>query len=146
MTDRLETPPKVSVVTAFHNRRTGLEDSVRSILTQTFQDFEYIIVDDASTDETAGILAMFHHPRLVVIRNEKNIGLTRSLKTAIAASQGTFIAIHGAGDISFPERLERQVHFLERNPDHVAIGVRVINYNCVTGERSLFGLRDFVAP
>jgi glycosyltransferase involved in cell wall biosynthesis len=129
MAEDLTIAPTISVITVYHNRHLGIEDSVFSILNQTHDSFEYIIIDDASTDDTSNTLSKLSHPRLRVVRNEKNIGLTRSLNKAISISRGSLVAIHGAGDISHPTRLEKQSLFLNNNPTYVVVGVRFSNRN-----------------
>jgi len=105
-----------------HNGARYLPQALRSILDQTFRDLELIVVDDASTDETAAILASCGDPRLTVLRNEENRGLTRSLNAALAASRGTYIARQDADDRSLPDRLERQTRFLEEHRDVALCG------------------------
>ena len=122
--------PTVSVVMSVHGARY-LRDSVNSILTQTFGSFEFIIVDDGSTDDTWSILSAYAacDARLVLLRNEHNIGYTRSLNRGLSAARGALIARQDADDISMPERLAQQVAFLEANPEVglVASQVQVID-------------------
>jgi glycosyltransferase involved in cell wall biosynthesis len=108
-------PSAVSVVMSVCNAEAYVADAVASILRQTFRDFEFIIVNDGSTDRTAEILAGFRDPRITVI-SQNNQGLTASLNRALRIARGTYIARMDADDISLPERLERQVQFLEENP------------------------------
>lgn len=130
-------PSRVTVISAWFNRMEGLEESVRSVLAQDGVDFDYVIVDDCSTDGTGARLEALarEDPRLVILRNDINIGLTRSLRRAVAAARGEYVAVHGAGDISLPGRLAAQVAFLDDNTDHVVVGTGVVNHNLVTGRR-----------
>ena len=114
--------PKISVVMSVYNGGKYLEDSIKSILTQTFQDFEFIIINDTSTDNTEEILKIFDDPRIKIITNDQNIGLTRSLNKGIQLARGIYIARMDADDISLPHRFETQVHFLEKNPDYALVG------------------------
>ncbi len=107
--------PRVSVVMAVYNGERYLRGAVDSILAQTLSDLEFIIVDDGSTDETARILDAYADPRIVRLRNETNIGLTRSLNRGLAAARGTYIARQDADDVSLRDRLARQAAFLEAN-------------------------------
>ncbi len=100
--------PLVSVISVFYNRTERLEESVRSLLDQTYAHLEIILVDDGSTDGTGEMLDRFAGENIVVIRHT-NRGFTTSLVEAIGASRGEFIAIHGAGDLSAPSRIEKQV-------------------------------------
>jgi len=116
--------PKVSVVMPVFNGERYLKESIESILNQTFKDFEFIIVDDGSTNRTAEILKDYtkRDPRIKIITNEKNIGLTKSLNKAIKIVQGEYIARQDADDVSLPQRLEKQVEFLENNLEIKVLG------------------------
>jgi glycosyltransferase involved in cell wall biosynthesis len=127
--------PRVTVISAWHNRGYGLEDSVNSILQQEGVDFEYIIVDDCSTDETSTLLESLKDPRLRLLRNSRNLGFTRSARKAASEARGEYIAVHGAGDISFPSRLAQQVERLDADSEIVAIGSRVAQHNIITEEK-----------
>ena len=107
--------PKVSVVMSVYNGERHLRDAVESVLNQTFRDFEFIIVDDGSTDRTWEILKSYEDPRIVLARNRENIGLTKSLNKGLQMAKGQYIARQDADDISLPERLAKQVEFLESN-------------------------------
>lgn len=112
--------PKVSVIMSVYNGEKFLEEALESILKQTFPDYEFIIINDGSTDRTPQILASFDDPRLVTV-NQNNRGLTVSLNRGIRLAKGTYIARMDADDISEPTRLERQVEVLDRDPDVVLV-------------------------
>ena len=116
--------PKVSIIMSVYNGEEFLHDSVESILSQTFTDFEFIIIDDKSTDKTSDILKgySFKDPRIKIITNEKNLGLTKSLNIGIKESSGEYIARMDADDISYPERLQKQFDFMENNLDYGVVG------------------------
>jgi hypothetical protein len=116
-----QTPP-VSVVMAVHNGERFLRDSIDSILNQTFADFEFIIVDDGSTDSTVAILTSYADSRIHVIRNDKTIGLPTSLNLGIGAAEGAYIARMDSDDISLPERFARQVAYLIDYPHIDVLG------------------------
>lgn len=109
--------PRVSLLMGVHNGDRFLGEAVAGVLGQSFADLELIVVDDASADGTADVLAGFDDARLVVLRNDVNRGLTPSLNRALAAAQGTLIGRHDADDRSHPERIERQVAFLDAHPE-----------------------------
>lgn len=111
--------PRVSVVSAFYNRGSRVRESVGSVLAQTYPNLELVIVDDGSTDDTLAELQAFDDPRLTII-SRGNRGFVASINEAIRASTGAFVAIHGSGDLSFPERIARQAQVLIDDP---AIGV-----------------------
>ena len=108
--------PKVSVIMSVYNGEEYLREAIDSILNQTFEDFEFIIVDDGSTDRTADILASYRDPRIKVI-NQKHLGIAHAKNKAVKASSGEYIAIMDADDISLPERLEVEASFLNHNRD-----------------------------
>jgi len=112
--------PKISVVMSVYNGERYLGEAVESIFNQTFSDFEFIIINDGSTDRTPEILTEFDDPRAKVI-NQPNRGLTASLNRAIRLAKGEYIARMDADDISEPTRLERQVEVLDRDPDVVLV-------------------------
>ncbi|HIH96832.1 MAG TPA: glycosyltransferase [Thermoplasmata archaeon] len=116
------TNPKISVVMSVHNGEKYLKEAIESVLRQTYQDFEFIIVEDASNDKTDKILKSFDDPRIKIIRNQENLGLTKSLNKGIKAAKGKYIARMDADDISIPHRFEMQVEFLEKNTDYAVVG------------------------
>jgi glycosyltransferase involved in cell wall biosynthesis len=115
--------PLVSVITGYYNRKENLFESVSSVLNQDYPNFEYIIFDDCSDDGTFQLLEQFEkNSKLLLYRNEENLGLTKGLIQAISKSKGKYIAIHGAGDISLPKRLSKQVELLEKDPGIGIVG------------------------
>ncbi len=117
-------PNRVSVVMAVHNGEKYLRQAVESILAQTFMDFEFIIVNDGSNDSTDSILGEFasRDKRIIIVQNGKNIGLTRSLNRGLELAHGQLIARMDVDDISFPQRLEAQVDFMESHPEIGILG------------------------
>ena len=117
------TAPLISVLMCVHNGERYVTEAIESILAQTLPHFEFIIVDDASTDGTPAILEGFlsKDPRIQLFRLDENLGLTRALNFGLEKCAGKYIARIDADDRSLPERLQRQFDFLEQNPDHVAV-------------------------
>jgi glycosyltransferase involved in cell wall biosynthesis len=111
--------PTVSVVMPAYNTAKYLKNAIESVLQQTFADFEFIIVDDCSTDGTGAIADEYAKgdSRVVVLHNEKNIGVTRSRNRGLDAAKGEFIAKMDADDMSYPQRFEKQVAYLRSNPN-----------------------------
>jgi glycosyltransferase involved in cell wall biosynthesis len=105
-----------------HNDRRYLAQSVGSILDQTFDDFEFLIVDDGSTDGSSEVLRSTGDPRLQLITNSQNLGLTRSLNIGLNRARGRYVARMDADDIAEPMRLEWQVDAMERQPDLGLLG------------------------
>jgi glycosyltransferase involved in cell wall biosynthesis len=108
--------PKISVVMSVHNGARFLHDAIDSILNQTFRNFEFIIIDDASSDTSRNIIESYNDARIRLIVNEANTGLTRSLNRGISVARGEFIARMDADDISHSQRLEKQMMFFDKNP------------------------------
>lgn len=109
--------PKLTVIIASYNHADYLGAAIRSVLAQTFTDFELLIADDGSTDNSCEIVAGFDDPRIRLIRHEKNLGLCRNINLAFAQARGTYIAQMGSDDIFLPEKLARQVEVLDHQPN-----------------------------
>lgn len=116
--------PQISVVMSVYNGEPYLHEAVESILCQSFTDFEFVVIDDGSTDGTKSILSTFalHDPRIILVRGAENVGYTRRLNEGISYARGMYIARQDADDISLPERLARQVTFLEEYPNIGMVG------------------------
>lgn len=108
--------PKASVLMSVYNGESYLRRAIDSVLSQTYRDYEFIIVDDASTDATPRIIGSYRDPRVRVIRNEHNVGLTRSLNKAIYTATGKYIIRMDADDVSLLGRFEKQVRYMESHP------------------------------
>ena len=110
--------PRVSVVMTSYNREEFLLEAIDSILSQTFQDFEFIIVDDASSASTRSLLADYarRDKRIVLVFNQENMGNARSSNKGLKIAVGEYIARMDSDDISLPHRLERQVAFMDAHP------------------------------
>ncbi|MBZ0300369.1 MAG: glycosyltransferase [Anaerolineae bacterium] len=117
------TNPKVSVLMAVYNGERYLQAALDSILNQTFSDFELVIIDDASTDDTAAILAACaaQDARIRLVPNEHNLGLTRSLNKGLHLACGDYIARQDADDVSMPDRLAKQVTALDTQADTILV-------------------------
>jgi glycosyltransferase involved in cell wall biosynthesis len=107
---------------AVYNGERWLAQAVESILQQTLADFELIVVDDGSTDRTPAILDGFRDPHIVRLHHDANRGLPEALNQALAAARGELVARMDADDLSRPERLEKQVAFLDAHPDIGVVG------------------------
>jgi len=107
---------------AVYNGKSYVRHAIESILSQTFVDFELILIEDGSTDETPLLLREYDDPRIRLIENGQNIGLTRSLNRGIRAAGGEFIARQDADDYSLPKRLARQVSYLDTHPQVGLVG------------------------
>jgi glycosyltransferase involved in cell wall biosynthesis len=110
------TVPSVSIIMTTFNAEAFVRASISAALSQTFDDYEIVIVDDGSTDSTVDICRSFVDSRLLLIEEER-LGRSRALNRAISAARGRYIAINDADDLSFPTRLETTMRFLETHPD-----------------------------
>lgn len=117
----MESCPLVSVNMPVYNGERFVGEAITSILAQRFSDFELVIVDDGSTDKTAEIIRGFHDLRVKLVQNNKNLGLAKARNAAVKASKGKYIAILDGDDIAYPERLRKQVDFLEENPSYCLV-------------------------
>jgi len=109
--------PEVSILMGVYNEQEYLAESISSILNQTSENFELIIIDDASKDNFSEIVQQFDDERIRLLENKTNLGLTKSLNRGLDLAAGKYIARQDADDISEPDRLERQVAFLEDNEE-----------------------------
>ena len=115
--------PEVSVLMSCYNASRWLHEAIDSVLTQTFENFEFVLVDDGSTDDTWNIIQSYRDrdERIVPI-SKKNTGLPDSLNVGIAKARGAWIARLDADDVCEPTRLEEQVKFVSKHPEVVLLG------------------------
>ena len=123
----LKPTPTVSVVLCIYNGETYLRQAIDSVLRQSFSNFELLLVDDGSTDNTLGIIREFakQDSRCVVLTGP-NQGLIGSRNMGIAHAQAEFIALMDADDICMPRRLSTQLQYMQANPECVAVGSQVL--------------------
>ncbi|QPH52211.1 glycosyltransferase family 2 protein [Pontivivens ytuae] len=126
MTDQ----PLVSVVTVYYNRVGHVREAMQSLFDQTEKNIEIIAADDGSTDGTGAALEALDDPRLIVRRHE-NMGFVAAVNAAIRSSRGKYVAIHGSGDISQPQRLAKQAAILEARPEIGLVGCWIENEDLV---------------
>ena len=106
--------PAVSVIMPAYNAEKYIGEAIESIRNQTFQDWELIIVEDCSTDNTLSVIETYlQDPRIKLFRNEQNVGIAGSRNKAIRLSSGKYIAVQDDDDLSLPDRLEKQTAFLD---------------------------------
>lgn len=118
----VETIPKITVLMPVYNCELYIKEAVDSVLNQTYTDFEFLIIDDASTDKTVSIIKSYNDSRIQLIEKPINSGYTISLNMGLELAKGKYIARMDGDDISFSERFAKQVAFLEMNPEVVLCG------------------------
>ncbi len=162
MAENTKNNPLVSVIVPVYNAEKYVESAVRSIMNQTYKNLEIIITDDCSTDKSFEILQRLakQDSRIKLYKNETNLKIVRTLNNQISLANGKYIARMDADDISLPRRIEKQVVFLEQNPDISFCGTNAfyINENGkkirvshlpITAKENLFCLRfysSFIHP
>lgn len=114
--------PLISVLMPVYNCELYIKEAIESVLSQTFVDFELIIIDDFSTDTTLQLCNLFSDERIIIIAKDKNSGYTNSLNYGLSIARGKYIARMDGDDICMPERFEKQIAFLETNSDIVLCG------------------------
>ncbi|MBL8014072.1 MAG: glycosyltransferase [Candidatus Omnitrophica bacterium] len=118
----METKPTISIVMSVYNGSEFLHAAIDSILNQSYQNFEFIIINDASTESTEDIVKSYTDSRIVYVRNSTNLGLTANLNKGLALARGEFVARQDDDDVSSPDRLEKQLQFLVTHPDIMIVG------------------------
>ena len=115
-------PPRVSVVIPTYNREAYIRDAIDSILAQRFADFELLVIDDGSTDGSCEAVRAYDDPRIRLIRNDGNLGIAITRNVGLGFARGAYIAFLDSDDWARPDRLARQIAFLDCHPDHGAVG------------------------
>jgi len=124
--------PLVSVILPTYNRSKYLARSIESVLSQSYNNFELVVIDDASKDNTQSVISQYQRKdyRVKIIRNKANLGFVKSLNKAINYAQGKYIARIDDDDLwCDPKKLEKQIKFLEDNPEYILIGCGGIKIN-----------------
>jgi glycosyltransferase involved in cell wall biosynthesis len=125
--------PLVSVLMPVYNSENYVEEAIKSILTQSYSNFEFIIIDDASTDNSVQIIRSLRDERIKLITKPQNTGYTVSLNMGLAICKGKYIARMDSDDISLPLRLEKQVALMESSPEIGICGTWVETIGTITG-------------
>src|SRR5947207_1274318 len=118
-----------------YNGENYLAEAIDSILNQTFKDFEFIVIDDGSSDTSLKIIKKYTDPRIKLI-SRKNKGLVASLNEGLAKAKGDYIARQDADDVSLPQRLKKEVEYLDAHPKVALVGS---NYKHLDAKGKLTG-------
>jgi glycosyltransferase involved in cell wall biosynthesis len=114
--------PTITVLMPVFNAENYLTESIQSVLNQTYADFELLIVNDASTDNSRKVIKSFDDSRIRLVDNPTNLGVTKTLNRGLSIARGEYIARQDADDRSYPNRLSQQLRFLKDNPEVVLLG------------------------
>lgn len=123
--------PKVSVIMGIYNCAPTLQEALDSLYAQTYQDFEIILCDDGSSDETYAIAQRNadEHPNIVLLKNERNLKLNATLNRCLRHAKGEYIARMDGDDISMPTRFEKEVRFLDAHPEFALVSCPMIMFD-----------------
>ena len=143
MGNKLNQESKISVVMPVYNAEAFLGYAIESILDQTFQNFEFIIVEDASTDNRLKIIKdyMESDNRIILLRNEENLGIAETRTKGTKHARGKYIAVADADDISIPTRFAKQYDYLESHLDCGVVGGYIELFDSETGKT--IGVRKY---
>lgn len=128
--------PTISIGISFYNAAPFFRDAIQSVLNQTLTDYELILLDDGSTDDSLQIARSYDDPRIRVVSDGENHGLAARLNELVRLSRGDYFVRMDADDIMHPERLERQIRYLRQHPDTDVLGCDVFSIdtaNHITG-------------
>ena len=109
--------PLVTIALPVYNGADTLAVAIRSILWQSFRNWQLVIIDDASTDNSLEVARLFVDPRISLVVGEQNVGLSARLNMAVDIARGTYFARMDQDDVSFPQRIEVQVEYLQKHPE-----------------------------
>lgn len=142
---KLNNSPLISVIMGVYNDEKFLSDAIESVLSQTFQEFEFIICNDCSTDESLPIIKKYMEKdeRIILLNNNKNLGLAYSLNQCLEVARGVYIARMDSDDICFPDRLEKELSYMQSHPLCDVLGTSALiidNQNNVVREFKKFKL------
>ena len=136
---------KISVLMPVYNGEKYLKESLESILLQTFSDFEFIIINDGSTDKSKDIIEEYKNRdnRIILINNPSNLGITKSLNIGLKHCTGKYIARMDADDISLPQRLQIQYDYMEKHP---SVGVVGSQMSIIKEGKEIKEINDYIVP
>ena len=118
--------PQITVLMTVYNGGNYLKPTVQSVLNQTFKDFEFLIIDDCSKDNSLEIIRSFGDARIRIHKNETNVGQTRSLNVGLRLAAGSYVARIDADDVAFSRWLETQLSFIEHHPQNTVVSASAV--------------------
>lgn len=133
--------PRVTVLMTVYNGLPYLAQAIESVLQQTFRDFEFLIIDDGSTDGSVACIRRYADPRIQLIANDANLGQAQSLNKGLALARAPYVARMDQDDVCLPTRLHEQVAVLDRYPEVAVVGSRVYFVSPSGRKRGVIGMR-----
>ena len=133
--------PLVTVLMPVYNAGAFLRPTLETILGQTYRDFEFLIINDCSTDDSLETLRSIADPRIRIHANPVNMGQTKSLNVGLRLARGKYVVVNDADDYSLPRRIETQLDFIVKNPEYPVVGT-----SCYIMDREGKILRTFLRP
>ena len=113
---QIKTLTKVTVFTTVYNGLPFLKDAIESTLNQTYIDYEYLIIDDCSDDESVSVIESYDDSRIRLVKNDKNLGTAGTINKGLSIIDSKYIVRSDQDDVSLPNRIEEQIRYLENNP------------------------------
>lgn len=117
--------PLVTVFISCYNRQNFIRESLESVLEQSYKNLEILIIDDCSTDNTLKIIEEYHDSRIIILKNNSNMGIPYTRNKGLQNATGKYLAILDSDDVCMKDRIEKQVNYLEKNQDVAAVGGQV---------------------
>jgi len=135
--------PLVSVVMPAYNAENYIAEAIESILNQTYKNFEFIIVNDGSTDNTLNIIKRYakKDKRIIIIDHKERKGISETRNNGLRAAKGKYIATHDSDDMSMPDRFQEQVNYLNKNPKVGVVGGFIDIFDDTTSKN--LGIRKY---
>lgn len=129
------------LMSVYKEENEEIKEAIESILKQSFNNFEFLIIDDGQEERIQKLIKGFNDPRIKLIINDSNMGLARSLNKGIELAKGEYIVRMDADDISYPDRIEKQYNFVKKNPQYAVIAGKadIFDQNGIYGTIGKFG-------
>lgn len=120
---------KATVLLPVYNSENYIKECIDSILSQTYTDFDLLIIDDDSSDNSANLIKEYHDERIIYVKNDKNLGLTNNLNKGIDLIDSQYIIRMDSDDICYPKRFQKQITYMDNNPEIALSGTSAVAFN-----------------
>ncbi|MHA2061007.1 MAG: glycosyltransferase family 2 protein [Candidatus Sifarchaeia archaeon] len=127
--------PRVSVIMTVYNHERFVKDAIESVLDQSFRDYEIIIINDGSTDNTKDVIESYRPNKRIIIRNIDHVGRQKALNFGFRLSKGEYITVLDSDDLYLKDKVKKQVAYLDENPDIVLVGTDAIEIDLMNNKR-----------